>query len=405
MRLSDRVNSLAASSTLAVSATVKALAAKGINVIDFGLGEPDFDTPQPIKDAAISALLVGKTHYTAVPGEPAARQAIADKLNRENSIACTADDIVITAGAKVAIYMVLQCLLDPLKKQRVILPTPAWVSYRPLIELAGGNVVELAGPVANDFKITPDQLDAAIDADTVAIILNSPSNPCGTMYTPSEITALAAVLANHPHVTIITDEIYEKIIFGDARHLSIGSFPEVASRTITINGMSKAFAMTGWRIGYLCAPGDKSLVAKAVTKMQGQMTGNITAFCYDAIVAAMTRCSASIESMRTAFAQRSELVARHLAAIPDLPCPKPAGAFYVFPDIRAYLGRTSPAGRRITTACELAQALLEEAHVAVVPGEDYGEIARTHIRISYACSPDTINEGCRRIAHWLGSLK
>jgi aspartate aminotransferase len=404
MRLSNRVTALKPSATLAVDAKVKAMKAAGVDVIGFGAGEPDFDTPGNIKQAAIDALRAGKTKYAPTEGELAARTAIAEKLQRENNLRCGPEHVVISVGAKHSVYLALQCLLDPGKGQEVILPTPAWVSYRPMIELAGGQVVEVPGAVSNDFKITPPQLEKAITSRTAAIIVNSPSNPCGTMYSPDELCALAKVLARHEQITIITDEIYEKLIYTDVPHFSLASLSELADRTITINGLSKAFAMTGWRVGYACSPGDGGAVAKAMAKLQGQMTSNITTFVYPAIVEALTNCASSVEAMRQTFAQRASLIHEKVTAMPGLKCPKPTGAFYVFPDVSAHFGRTSPSGRKITSALGFAEALLEDAKAAVVPGEDFGECARNHVRMSFACSEQNITEGCVRIDRWLRRL-
>ncbi len=407
MRLSDRVNSLKPSSTLAVDARVKTLKAQDVDVIGFGAGEPDFDTPANIRQAAIDALNAGKTRYAPTPGEPAAREAIAAKLKRENGIECSAEHIIISVGGKHSLYLALQCLLDPGKGQQVLVPTPAWVSYRPMIELAGGEVVEVPGAVENDFKITPQQLEQAITPATAAIIINSPSNPCGTMYSPDELRALADVLAPHEQITIIADEIYERLIYGGMQHLSLGSLPAIAHRVVTVNGMSKAFAMTGWRIGYACCPGlqgDGQLI-KAMAKLQGQMTSNITSFVYPAIVEALENSSQAVEQMRCTFARRAELIYSKLSRMPGVICPKPTGAFYVFPDISAHFGKVSPGGMRIDSALSFAEALLEDAKVAVVPGEDFGEIARHHIRMSFACSERDIEEGCDRMERWLRELR
>ena len=408
IRLSDRVNSLKPSATLAVDAKVKSLRSAGVDVIGFGAGEPDFDTPTNVKQAAISALLAGKTKYAPTEGEAAARAAIAAKLKRENSIECTADDIIINVGAKHSIYLALQCLLDPGKRQQVILPTPAWVSYRPMTELAGGEIIEVPGMIDDDFKITPHQLEKAITPHTAAIIINSPSNPSGTMYSPAELIALGEVLKKHEQITIITDEIYEKLIYTNVKHFSLGSIPELAHRTVTINGMSKAYAMTGWRIGYACCPkpphGDVNLI-KAMTKLQGQMTSNITSFVYPAIVEALTNCSESVEQMRQKFAERAALIHQKITSIPGLKCPRPTGAFYVFPDISITFGKTSPGGKKIDSALSFAGALLEDAKVAVVPGEDFGHCARHHVRLSFACSEQNIIEGCTRIDEWVRGLR
>ena len=410
MRLSDRVHSLKPSATLAVDARVKALRAQGADIIGFGAGEPDFDTPLNIKQAAIDALQAGKTKYAATEGDPAARAAIADKLRRDNGIESDpgGGDIIISNGGKHSLYLAFQCLLDPGQKQEVILPTPAWVSYRPMAELAGGVIVEVPGAVENDFKITPKQLERAITPNSAVFIINSPSNPCGTMYSPQELKDLAAVLEKHPQITIITDEIYEKLIYSDIKHFSIGSIPAMANRTITINGMSKAYAMTGWRIGYACCPATEKGggIIKAMAKLQGQMTSNITSFSYAAIVEALSpQTDASIESMRKKFAERALLIHDRLSEMPGIRCPKPTGAFYVFPDVSAHFGKTAPSGKKITSALTFAEALLEDAKVAVVPGEDFGEIARHHVRMSFACSEKNIIEGCDRMNRWLLTLK
>lgn len=405
MQLSDRVAALKPSATLAVSARVKALRAEGHDVVGFGAGEPDFDTPQPIKDAAIEALQSGLTGYAPVPGDPAARRAIAAKLQAENGIACVPEQVVVTVGAKHALYLALQSLLTPERGQQVILPTPGWVSYRPMIELAGGEPVEVPGGLENDFKITPGQLEEAITPDTVAVIVNSPSNPCGTMYTPDELRALGEVLERHEHVTVIADEIYEKLIYAGVPHFSLGSVPTLAHRVVTVNGLSKAFAMTGWRIGYVCAPGDDGRLAGAIARLQSQMTSCITSFCYAAIVEALRAADEYVEPMRQTFARRATLMHGLVAGWPEVRCPRPAGAFYVFPDMGAYLGRTSAAGARLDSSLALAEALLEEAGVAVVPGEDFGSCAASHVRLSFACGEDQIKDGCERIRTWLAGTK
>ncbi len=404
MQLSQRIRNLKPSATLAVNAVVQRLRAEGRDVIGFGAGEPDFETPDNIKQAAIDALGRGETHYMPVPGAPAARQAIADKLRNENGIACGPDDIVITVGGKHALFMIFQCLLDAGEGQEVIVPTPAWVSYRPQIELAGGTVVEVASAIDNDFKITPDQLAAAITDRTVAVVLNSPSNPCGTMYSPEELRELAEILRPHEQVTIISDEIYEKLIYGGIDHLSPASIDSIADRVITVNGLSKAYAMTGWRIGYICVPGGDPPLAKSIAKLQGQMTGNITSFCYPAIVEAISNSAAAVEQMRITFAERAVLIHGLLTAIPGVSCPRPTGAFYAFPDISAHFGKRTPAGRDIVDSVSFATALLEEAGVAVVPGADFGACGDRHVRFSFVCSTQLIEEGCRRVNAWLRSL-
>ncbi|MCH8259311.1 MAG: pyridoxal phosphate-dependent aminotransferase [Planctomycetes bacterium] len=403
-RLAQRITNLKSSATLALTAKVKALNAAGADVIGFAAGEPDFDTPEHIKQAAIDALNAGQTHYMPVPGDPAARQAIADKLRNDNAINCSADDIVITTGGKHAIYLALQCLVDADRGAQVLVPTPGWLSYRPMIELAGGEVVEIPGSVDNDFKITAQQLQDAITDRSVAIIINSPSNPCGTMYSPDELRELATVIERHPQLTVISDEIYEKLIFGGVDHFSIGSVQAIADRVITINGLSKAYAMTGWRIGYACAPGNDSDMARAIAKLQGQMTSHITSFCYAPIVEALTNAADDVERMRQEFAGRAVIIHERLTAMPGIRCPKPTGAFYVFPDISATFGKRSGGGRLIDSAMSFAEALLEEANVAVVPGDDFGGCGANHVRLSFACSAQQIEEGCRRIHRWIEAL-
>jgi len=409
MRLSQRVAQLKPSATLAVSARVRQLKAEGVDVIGFGTGEPDFDTPEHIKHAAIDSLLAGNTKYMPAAGEPKARQAIAEKLRRDNGIDCEPEHIIITTGGKHAVYQTMQCLIDPPSADedapQVIVPTPAWLSYRPMVELAGGEVVEVPGSVENDFKITPEQLERAITEHTKAIILNSPSNPCGTMYAPDELKALANVLEAHPRITIIADEMYEKLIYGVDEHLSLGSLDSLADRVVTINGLSKAFAMTGWRIGYACAPGDDGALIKAMSALQSQMTSNITSFNYAAIVEALEKGEDDIALMRDTFAKRAQLISELVERWPKVKCPKPTGAFYVFPDISACFGSVSPDGRTIENAQDFTAALLEEAKVAVVPGDDFGEIARNHIRLSFATSDEDIRTGCERIERWIQSLQ
>jgi aspartate aminotransferase len=404
LQLSKRVRDLKPSATFAVNARVAELKAAGKDVIGFGTGEPDFDTPEPIKRAAIDALESGRTGYQPVPGAPEARAAIAEKLAAENGIGCTADDVVVNVGGKHSVYLALQALVDP--GREVVIPTPAWVSYRPMVELCGGTAVEVAGAVDNDFKITPAQLEEAITPATAAVIINSPSNPCGTMYTPDEIRALAEVVAAHEHVGVISDEIYEKLVYGGIEHLSPGSIEAIADRVITVNGLSKAYAMTGWRIGYVCAPGriDGKPVAKSIAKLQGQMTSHVSTFFTPAIVEALTHGAEAVESMRRTFAERAALIHGLLGAMPEVVCPRPTGAFYVFPHVGSFFGRTAPGGRRLDSSVAFAEGLLEDALVAVVPGDDFGACATTHVRLSFACGNETIEEGCRRMAEWLEGL-
>jgi aspartate aminotransferase len=413
--IARRVQTLKPSVTVAFMNRAKAMQREGLDVLSFAAGEPDFDTPHVVKEAAEAALEGGMTKYTPTFGDPDTRQAIADKLIRENGIQTSADLIAISPGGKAALYVALHCLFDPpapgQPPMECLLPVPAWVSYAPIAELAGAKVVELPTGPESDFKITPEQLRRAITPRTRLFIINSPSNPCGTMYTPDEVKALASVLAEAartiaPELVVLSDELYEKIIYGGIPHCSIGSIPEIAERTLTINGLSKAYAMTGWRIGYLAGTGafGKKFIA-AMQTLQGQITTNITSFTYPAIRTALTRTAGDVERMRQAFAGRAAVISRRIAAIPGLKTARPTGAFYVFPDVSAYFGKVTPKGRKIDSAMSLCEALLEEAHVAFVPGDDFGGCGKSHVRISFACSEEQIEKGMDRFEAFLKSLK
>ncbi|MFK7960482.1 MAG: pyridoxal phosphate-dependent aminotransferase [Phycisphaerales bacterium] len=403
IRIAPRIQSMKPSSTLAISARVAAMKAGGRNVIGFGTGEPDFNTPEVLSDAAVSALRDGHTHYVAVPGPAPARAAIAAAMQRRLNLACGVDDIVITVGGKSAIYFTMLALIEPGRGDEVIVPTPAWVSYRPMIELAGGRVVEVAGSMDREFRVTPEDLEAAITDRTVAVCLNSPSNPCGTMYGPEELEAIAAVLRRHPHVSVVSDELYEQLVYGDVPHVAFATLPGMADRTVTINGLSKAYAMTGWRLGFIVAtaPG----VAKAIAKVQGQVTSHAASFTYAAVEAAMNGAAdEDLAAMRDVFIRRGAMMHERLVAIDGVRCPRPTGAFYCFPDIRAFFGATTPAGRAIDSSLSFAEALLEEAEVAVVPGDAFGAAGEGHVRLSFACADELIAEGLDRIARWAGTL-
>ena len=397
MELSDRAKSIPPSITLAVGAQVKELKAAGKKVIAFGAGEPDFNTPEPIVQTAIDALRSGVTRYMPSSGTPEAREAIAHKLQTENNIECSQANISINAGAKMSINLALMAILDFGKNQEVVVPTPAWVSYKPMIELAGGKMVEVPTEVSSGFKCTPEELEAKITPNTKAIMLNTPSNPCGTMYTPSELQAIAKMLERHPEVYVLSDEIYERLIYSDVQHLSLGSIPEIAHQVITINGLSKAFAMTGWRIGYACAP---EPVAKAMNTLQSQINTSITSFCYATIPVALG-LHEEVEAMRQVFAKRAKLMFALIQQWPNTECVEPAGAFYAFPKISHYFGKTSPAGTEVTVSVSFTSTLLEETGVAVVPGDDFGGCGPEHVRLSFACSEEQITEGVHKICEWL----
>jgi len=417
LSVSDRVARLKPSVTVAITNRAKQLRAEGVDVLGFAAGEPDFDTPEPIKAAARKAMDEGQTKYMPTLGDAQTRGVIARKLIEENGIeGLTEEHVAISAGGKHALYVALHCLLDPPapgdEPQEVIYPVPAWVSYRPITELAGGRVVEIDTDPDSGYKMTPEQLAAAITPRSRVLILNSPSNPCGTMYTPDELRAIAAVVADKasstaPGLVIVSDEIYEKIVFGGVEQFSIGSVPEVADRTLTLNGLSKSYAMTGWRIGYTAMPGEfgRTLI-KSMGTLQGQMTTNITSFCYPAIRCALTdpAVAEAVEQMRQAFAARAKLIHQRLSEIEQVRCPEPTGAFYAFPDVSALFGRTSAGGKIIGSALDLSEALLDEALVAVVPGEDFGGCGCDCVRISFACSEAQINEGMDRFAAFVEQM-
>ncbi len=399
MELSQRVRSIKPSATLAVTARSKAMKAQGIDVVGFGAGEPDFDTPGHIKQAAIDSLLAGNTKYQPAAGTPEARAAVAHYMNERYGYQFDAENVIISAGGKHALYLAFQAILEP--GDEVLLPAPYWVSYPEQARLAGGVVKEIAGEVGNDFKITPEQLAAAITDRSRVLVINSPSNPTGTMYSRDELAALADVVAAHSRLVVFSDEIYERLVYGDVAFASFASLhEEVGQRTVTFNCLSKTYAMTGWRVGFTIAePG----LIKAMASMQGQMTSNITSFCLPAVEAALAGPQDEVEKMRRAFAERGAHMHERLSAMAGVRCPRPTGAFYVFPDMSgAALGKRDPAGRELDSAAALAESLLEHAQVAVVPGEDFG--APSHVRLSFATSMEQIDKGLDRLERYLKAL-
>ncbi|MFG0306384.1 MAG: pyridoxal phosphate-dependent aminotransferase [Phycisphaerales bacterium JB040] len=415
LELSRRVSGLKPSVTVGFTNRAKEMKASGIDVLGFAAGEPDFDTPDFIKQAAIDAMRAGETKYKPTLGDMPTREAIARKLTEENGIrGLTGHHVAIGCGGKHVLFEAMHALIDPPVpgevQAEVLLPVPAWVSYRPIAELAGGRVVEIPAGPETDFKISAEQLADAITEHSRVLVLNSPSNPCGTMYSEDELRAIASVVAEKaetvcPRLVVLTDEIYEKIAYAGIEHFSIGSVPEIAERTITLNGMSKAYAMTGWRIGYCAMPGAFGAeFIKALGKLQGQMTTNITSFNYAAMRAALKDGAADVEKMVGKFAERARLVKQRLDAIPGVMTPTPTGAFYVFPDVSGLFGKTSPGGKPITCAMDLSEALLEEAHVAFVPGEDFGGCGGNHVRISFACGEEQINKGMDRFEEFVSKL-
>ena len=394
--ISQRIQSLSPSATLAMSQKSSELKSQGVDVINLSVGEPDFNTPEHIKDAAKKAIDDNFTFYTPVAGYMSLRKAIAAKMKNENGLEFAPEQIVVSGGAKQSLCNVILSTINP--GDEVIIPTPAWVSYVEMVKLAEGITVEVPAGVEQDFKITPAQLEAAITPRTRMMLLCSPSNPTGSVYTRDELRALADVLAKYPEILVLSDEIYEHINFTGA-FASISEFEAVRDRTIIVNGVSKAYAMTGWRIGFVAAP---LWVAKAVTKLQGQYTSNPSSIAQKAAEAAYLGPQQCVEDMRQAFERRRNLVVSLLKQVPGLRINNPQGAFYIFPEVSAYFGKSHD-GRTINDANDLAMFLLEVAHVATVSGDAF--CAPGYIRLSYATSDDNIREAVRRIADALALLK
>lgn len=395
--LSARVESLAVSQTLAMSQKSGELRSQGIDVINLSVGEPDFHTPDHIKEAAKRAIDENFSFYSPVPGYMSLREAIAAKLSRENGLNFSPAQIVVGNGAKQALCNVILSTVNP--GDEVVIPTPAWVSYVEMVKLAEGKSVTVPSGIESNFKVTPAQLEAAITPRTKMILLCSPSNPTGSVYTRDELQALVDVIAKYPDVIVLSDEIYEHINY-TGEFTSMASFPEIADRTVIINGVSKAYAMTGWRIGYCAAP---LPIAKAVSKLQGQYTSGVSSIAQKAAEAAYTGPQQCVADMREAFRRRRDLVVELARRIPGLKVNEPQGAFYLFPEVSSYLGTRTPDGRAIDTDTDLAMYLLDDAHVATVAGSAFGTPG--YIRFSYATSDDNLREAMRRIAEALGRLE
>lgn len=371
------------------------LKAQGVDVINLSVGEPDFNTPGHIKEAAKKAIDDNFTFYTAVPGYLSLRKAIAGKLKSENGLDYTPEQIVVSGGAKQSLCNVILSVVNP--GDEVIIPTPAWVSYVEMVKLAEGTNILLPATIEQDFKITPEQLEAAITPKTRMVLICSPSNPTGSVYTRDELKALVDVLAKYPDILVLADEIYEHINFTGS-FTSLASFPEIASRTIIVNGVSKAYAMTGWRIGFIAAP---LWVAKATSKLQSQYTSGASSVAQKAAEAAYTGSQECVETMRQAFQRRRDLVVSLAREIPGIKVNEPQGAFYLFPEVSSYIGKRY-GDRVINSSGDLAMYLLEEGHVATVDGEAF--CLPGYIRLSYATSDDNIREAMRRIADALARL-
>ena len=393
MKVSKRAQAVPPSATMAVTSRAKEMISQGIDVLSFAAGEPDFDTPDFIKQAAIDALKAGKTGYTATPGIIELRTAIAEKLKTDNNLDYTPDQIIVNIGAKHSVYESMQAVLDP--GDEVILPTPYWVTYPEAIKLAGATPEVIQTSSENSHKITPEQLKDAINDRTAMFLLNSPNNPGGFSYTPEELSALAKVLQG-TDVMVLSDEIYEKLVYGDTRFVSFASLSDDAyNRTLTINGLSKAFAMTGWRLGYTAGPLD---AIKAMGRLQSHMTQNPVTFAQAAAVTALKDKTGAVEKMRVEFEKRGKYMADRLNAIEGVTCDQPTGAFYAFPDVSAHYGRNI-GDTAINGSMDFAQALLAQAKVAVVPGEPFG--CPNNVRLSFACSLEQIEKGADRIQTWL----
>lgn len=386
--ISQRVQSLAASQTLAMSQKSSELRARGLDIINLSVGEPDFYTPDHIKAAAEKAIADNFSFYSPVPGFLSLREAIARKLSRENGLTYDPAQIVVSTGAKQALCNVILSTVNP--GDEVIIPTPAWVSYVEMVKLAEGVTVELPAGIDTDFKITPEQLESAITPRTRMLLMCSPSNPTGSVYSADELRALVEVIARHPGIIVLADEIYEHINYTGS-FTSLGSFAEIADRTVIINGVSKAYAMTGWRIGYCAAP---LAIAKACTKLQGQYTSGASSIAQKAAEAAYDGPQSCVAEMCAAFRRRRDLVVELASQIPGFRVNEPQGAFYLFPEVSALIGRKA-GDRVITSSGDLAMYLLEHAHVATVDGAAF--CAPGYIRFSYATSDDNLREAMRRI--------
>jgi aspartate aminotransferase len=394
--LSHRVQKLAESETLAMARLGNELKEKGVNVINLSLGEPDFPTPDFVKVAAKDAIDRNFSYYTPVPGYKDLLDAIALKFTRDNNLSYKPSQIVVSTGAKQSIINVVMATVNP--GDEVVLPAPYWVSYSEMIQLNEGVVVSLETDYKSDFKISPAQLERAITPKTKMFLFSNPSNPTGSMYTEAELRALGEVFKRHPHVLIVSDEIYEYITF-EEKMFSIGSIPELADRTVTVNGLSKGFAMTGWRLGYLGAP---EAVAKACVKIQGQFTSGASSISQRAALAAVLADPNTVNEMRDAFKNRRDLLISLFREIPNVHCNNPGGAFYLFPEVSHYFGK-SYQGTVIRDAKDLCMYLLNVGHVALTPGGAFG--APNYIRLSYATSEAQVREAVKRIKTALAELR
>ena len=395
--LSDRIHAMQESQTIAMAKKAREMSAQGADVISLSFGEPDFQTPQYIKDAAKRALDEGFTFYTPVPGYLDLRQAICDKLQRDNQLDYQPENIVVSTGAKQSLANAVLSLVNP--GEEVIVFAPYWVSYEEMVKLAEGRTIVLMGTLENDFKVTAAELEAAITPRTKLLMYSSPCNPTGAVFSREELVAMAEVLARHPQVHVLADEIYEYINFV-GEHVSLAQFDEVKDQVITVNGFSKGYAMTGWRVGYLAANRE---IACACEKMQSQITSGTCSIAQRAALAALQGGRTSADEMVEAYRRRRDLVLELCQDIPGFRTPKPSGAFYIFPDVSGYFGKTAPAGQLIENAADLALFLLNDAHVAAVDGSAFG--APGCIRFSTAAADEKLREAFIRIKNSLMKLR
>jgi aspartate aminotransferase len=396
-QLAERTKLIKPSVTLAIAAKAGKLRSEGIDVVNFSAGEPDFDTPERIKAAAIEALRQGMTKYTDVKGIEPLRAAIVHKYDQEYGLSYRKEEVLVSCGAKHSVYNVFQAAINP--GDEVLIPAPYWVSYSDMALLAGGVPKIIQTNEATGFRITAGQLEAELTPQTKIFVLNSPCNPTGATYAADELLAITRVLEKHSCL-VIADDIYEKIVYDNFQfHNIVALSPALRDRTVIINGVSKTYAMTGWRIGYAIGPAD---VIAAAGKIQSQSTSNATSIAQAAALEAISGPQNEISQMVREFKRRRDLIVDRLNAIPGMRCFKPQGAFYVFPNVSAFLGRTAN-GKKLTSPCDFADYLLEEAKVAVVPGEDFG--SKEHIRFSYATALEEIEKGCKRIVAAVGKLQ
>jgi aspartate aminotransferase len=394
--LSSRVEKLSESETLAMARLGNELKEKGVNVINMSLGEPDFATPDFVKESAIQAIQKNYSYYTPVPGYKELQEAISNKFKRDNNLNYKPSQVVASTGAKQSIINLVMAVVNP--GDEVILPAPYWVSYSEMVSLNEGQVVALETDYNSDFKITPSQLEKAITPKTKLFLFSNPCNPTGTMYSETELRALGEVFKKHPHVLICADEIYEHITF-EGKMFSIGSIPELSERTITVNGLSKGFAMTGWRLGYLGAP---AAIASACVKIQGQYTSGPCSITQRAAITALNADAAVLKPMQDAFLKRRNLLISLMKEVPHIKVNNPGGAFYLFPEVSYYFGRKY-GDTVISNAKDLCMYLLNVGHVAMTPGGAFG--APNYIRLSYATSEEIITEAVTRIKNALSNLK